>query len=443
MPTIGAGAGYPGLRQSRAEPLDWVTQLGLPVSVAILFGVSGGMLWDLGYNYDGLTGSAATKIHPFTYMVVILFVCRAIGYGNPVGYIVHVAHSRPAAVLMGLAALLLLVVTIARKGTGMAGLIDTFVGPALLVVLLADAKERAMARIATLLHVLMTVNALMALGEFVTKVQLFPYRFDGEIFPIETRSTALQGHPLVNSLVTACYLLALLTGGRSLPIGSKALMIGLQSVAMVTFGGRSGLVVVLLFGGAYAVFALFRSLRSGRVSLVGAAAALMLLALAPVAIGAAGATGFFDILLGRFASDGGSANARVEMLDLFDNIPLRDLIVGPDIDLVASLRRINGLELGIENPIIRMTLYQGAFLTLILAIALGLFLYELTRDREPGTWLPMVGLLILLNTSESIADKTTLLAKFAVIILCLYRPSRRRETKVTISRAAWSAPAPR
>jgi len=36
----------------------------------------------------------------------------------------------------------------------------------------------------------------------------------------------------------------------------------------------------------------------------------------------------------------------------------------------------------------------------------------------------MLGWLILLNTSESLASKTTLMTKFVVIALVLYRPAR-------------------
>jgi len=39
----------------------------LVLLVVVLFAVSGGVLWPLGINYEGVTGSAASKIHPFTY----------------------------------------------------------------------------------------------------------------------------------------------------------------------------------------------------------------------------------------------------------------------------------------------------------------------------------------------------------------------------------------
>ncbi|TIV97489.1 MAG: hypothetical protein E5V77_12940, partial [Mesorhizobium sp.] len=112
--------------------------------------------------------------------------------------------------------------------------------------------------------------------------------------------------------------------------------------------------------------------------------------------------------------------------DLFRHLELRDLIVGPDVDLLDSMRRISGLEQGIENPILRLTLYQGAFFTLLIFFGFALFMHEVARRCHPGIWLPMLGWLILLNTSESIASKTTLMTKFVVIALALYRPAKER-----------------
>jgi len=107
---------------------------------------------------------------------------------------------------------------------------------------------------------------------------------------------------------------------------------------------------------------------------------------------------------------------------------LRELIVGPDVAYVDSLRRINGLEWGIENPIVRMILYQGAFVTMIVLGSFGLFLRELIQNRERRVWLPILATLILLNTSESIAVKTTLVAKIVIIVVCLFRPTFQRAT---------------
>ncbi|MEZ2329815.1 VpsF family polysaccharide biosynthesis protein [Mesorhizobium sp. RCC_202] len=408
----------------RTVPVDTLTRLGLTGVVLLLFGMSGGMLWLAGYNYDGLQGSPLSKIHPSTYLLVLVFVWRSCVFGNPVGYVVHVADRRPASALMAVIAAVLLVVVVLRQRPGMAGMIDTFVTPALLVLMLGEDDEKTFARLQVVVHTVMTVNALLALFEFATKHLVFPYRFDGVVFVNDPRSTALQGHPLSNATVTAIYVLALLSGSRSLKTPLRLGLVGLQCAALVAFGGRSAMVVTILLGGAYMFIRGIAQLRTGRVNLLAAALVVMLCALLPLAVALAGYYGFFDALLTRFVSDNGSANSRIQMFDLFNQLELRDIIVGPDIDLLESLRRISGLEQGVENPIIRMTLYQGAFFTLLIFFGFALFMHEVARRCHPGIWLPMLGWLILINTSESLASKTALMTKFVVIALALYRPAR-------------------
>ncbi|QXX76291.1 VpsF family polysaccharide biosynthesis protein [Methylovirgula sp. HY1] len=433
-----AGSSIAAVPWWRLVQTDRVTSLGLALAVALLFGVSGGMLWMLGYNYDGITGSALTKIHPYSYLVVALFARAAILSGSPFGYCLDAANRRPASMVMTFVSLLLFATVVARKEPGMAGVIDTFFIPPLLVMLMAEADEPTVARMALVLHALMTVNALLALEEFATKTLLFPYRFDGVALVNDMRSTALQGHPLENAFVTSCYLMALLSGARSLPTSLRLSLICLQGAALVTFGGRSAFVVTLFLGGIYGLRVLFRTMLSGRVSLRGTAIVLLSLALAPVAIIWLVQMGFFNSLIGRFVSDSGSAQARVEMLAFFQAIPLQDLIVGPSVALIDSLRRIYGLQAGIENPILSMTLYHGAFMTLLTLLALGWMLYEVTRNCARGVWLPMLAFVILVNTFESVATKTTLIGKFVVIVLCLYQ---RGLAAPKLSYAAKSGPA--
>jgi hypothetical protein len=401
--------------------MDVLTRVGVWIAVGILFSVSGGLLWLLGYNYDGLTGSPLTKLHPFTYMIVAIFIWRSLVRGNPIGYGALVVSRRPASTLLIFVASCMIGLTAARGGPGIAGYVDTYIAPAILVFLLVETDERETAGLAMILHVVMTANALLGLFEFVSKTLVFPYRLDGELFLTDTRSTALQGHPLENASLTAIYIMGLLGGARSIPQHVKIGLVGLQCAALVVFGGRAAMVTTAFLGGLYGVSLLFRALRSNRTSLLGAAFVMAMLAIVPAAIAAVISAGYLDDILLRFASDGGSANARVQMFDLFQHLSLRDLIVGPDLDYVESLRRINGLEWGIENPIVRMTLYQGAFVTLIVFVSFGLFIRELVQGREGGIGLPILAAVIILNTSESIAAKTTIVAKIVVVIVCMFR----------------------
>ena len=403
-----------------APRLDPITRFAIPCIMLALFTLSGGVLWYAGYNYDGLMGSALTKLHPATYLTILVFGWRACAFGNPFAYLTHVGRLRPASLLLLLISVGALASVVLRQRPNMAGLVDTFLAPSLLVLVLAEADERLRRSIETLLHGVMTVNALMALFEFATKILIFPYRFDGETFPTDLRSAALQGHPLVNATLTACYVLALMSGCRQMKTPLRLGLILLQLAAMVAFGGRTAIVTVLALGLCYGAWRSFASIRRRRVHLMAAALILLAAALLPVALAVLISGGFFDDLIGRFVSDGGSANARVEMFGLFQHFSLPDLLIGPDVELLESIRRISGLEWGIENPIIRMMLYQGTFFMLLMLVGFALFMRELAHGRA-GSWLPMIAWLILVNGSESLASKTTLMSKFAVILLCLYR----------------------
>ncbi|MCJ2068042.1 VpsF family polysaccharide biosynthesis protein [Methylobacterium sp. J-030] len=392
----------------------------LVIWAALLVGVSGGLLWVFGLNYDGLTGSAASKIHPATYLAVALFGWMLLRAGNPVIPVAQALNRRPASALLAICGVLLLALIAARGGNGLAGSIDTFVLAGLLPILLMDRDAATLARIETVFHLVMLANALLGLYELASGQRFFPFRLDGSAFEWDTRSAALQGHPLSNATVTACYILALAGGGGRLGPGLRAGMIALQLVALVTFGGRSATVTTLVLGGAVGLVALCGVLRRGRIPLIGAACACFALTLAPVAVAVLAAVGFFDILLSRFTSDGGSAQARVDMLAVFDAIPFRDLLLAPDLTQVATLRRIYGLEWGIENSILSTLLYQGILMTTLLVVAVALYLAEIARSCRHGVWLPILAFVILVNTFEGLAGKTTLLAKFALMLIVLF-----------------------
>lgn len=412
--------------------------LALCLLAVLVLGVSGGMLWNLGLNYEGLTGSAPQKIHPSTYLAVLLVGWAMLRAGNPIAYAAGTVKKRPASVFIAACGLGLLLLIAARGGAGLAGSIDTFVLPGLVIVLLAERDADTLRRLEGLVHAVFLANAVLGLVELASGQRFFPFRLDGMVFETDTRSAALQGHPLANATMTACYVLMLVTGGGTLSVGRRVAMIGLQLVALVTFGGRSATVVALVFGAAYAFIPLHRTLQSGRIPILGAAALVFLVTLVPIAVGGLAATGFFDALMARFVSDGGSAAARVGMFSIFDRLTPGDIVVGPDLQLVESLRRIEGLEWGIENPIVHNVLYHGALMTGVEILAIALFLREVAGQCRPGLALPILAFVILVNGFESLGGKTTMLAKFALMLLVLYRPSV--ESRI---RAASSGRAPR
>ncbi len=411
-----------GLASPAGRPTGAAFGLLMLLITFVVIGVSGGMLWLVGYNYDGLTGGVVTKLHPSTFLIFAAFLFRAVSAGNPVRYAVEGAWSRPGSFFLILAALVMFIQIVARAGTGIAGTIDTFMPAALLLILMADVDDRTAGRMENLLHVLMFINAVLALVEFGGHVRIFPYRLDGKVFPLETRSAGLQGHPLMGAAITACYSLGLVNGARSLPGWFRLAMLALQGAALITFGGRAATVMTLAMMAVFFAGETHRLFRAGAVPILGAAFALFVAAIVPAVAGILIERGFFDALLMRFVRDGGSANARVEMFSLFGSIPFRDLLVGPDTGLVESLRRVSGLEWGIEQPIVNTLLHQGVMITLLMTAAMAGFLTEVGRRAGHGVWLPMLTFVIVMQTSESVSSKTTMLTKFTLMMMLLYRP---------------------
>ena len=137
---------------------------------------------------------------------------------------------------------------------------------------------------------------------------------------------------------------------------------------------------------------------------------------------AALASGLADPLLMRFVDDNGSAATRVIMFDMLGPFSWRELLVGPDIEQVESLRRHFGLEQGVENPFIRMTLYQGGLVMAAVFASLVWFFRELLRGRGLRVLGPIVAMAVLLNASESISVKTNFLDKLVLMFVCMFPP---------------------
>jgi hypothetical protein len=164
-------------------------------------------------------------------------------------------------------------------------------------------------------------------------------------------------------------------------------------------------------------------LRGGRMSLVTFASVAILVPVLALAVGAIASGGFFDVLLVRFADDSGSAKTRLEMFEIFSQLSAHDILVGANPDMIDSIRRSLGLELGIENPLVRLLLYQGAIFTGFLLAGMTLFLIEIMRRLRPGYGPALIFFVIVVNSYESISNKTTGLAQFIVLMIAMFHQS--------------------
>ena len=135
--------------------------------------------------------------------------------------------------------------------------------------------------------------------------------------------------------MTGVYIMVLLGGGGlSMPKALRPAAILLQLAAMVPFGGRTALLLTLAMTTLWLLPRILNVLRGARMSLPAFAAVAIFTPLLALAVGMFALGGFFDLVLGRFANDGGSAQSRVAMFEIFNLLSWRDILIGPNADVI-------------------------------------------------------------------------------------------------------------
>ncbi|HKS63700.1 MAG TPA: VpsF family polysaccharide biosynthesis protein [Xanthobacteraceae bacterium] len=391
------------------------------VLVVLLFAVSSGVLWNLGINYNGVTGAIASKIHPATYLAFATFGLLMLARRNPASFFVTLVTKHPGTLAFLLATLLVGGVIVLDGRKGIATIFDTYLLAIIVALIAAEMETRDFTRAEKLIHVLLAANALLGLAEYALNIRVFPFRFDGVPLEWDYRSNALLGHPLENAQITGLYIMVLLNGGgASMPKSLRPAAILLQLAALVPFGGRTALLLTVAMAALWMAPRVLQVLRGARVSLPVFAAIAVLAPLLTLGVGLIAAGGFFDVITDRFDDDGGSARARVEMFAIFDHLSAHEIFIGASSDVIDSLRTSRGLEQGIENPVIRLLLYQGVVFTTFLIAGFTLFLVEIARRLRPGYGMAMIFFLVIISSYESIANKTVGLAQFVVLLLAMF-----------------------
>lgn len=391
------------------------------VSIALWFLMSEMFLTNIGISYAEGGGSPLEKIHPGTWLALATLLFMGMRHGNPLRLLDLIVSNRGLAIFLASWLLLFAWVTIVMK-TPFSPLIDTFMAAIVAFLLMDELGERDLRRIAVMIHLIMTANALLGLYEYLSGWRLTPYAIGSITIEGDWRSTAILGHPLANASMTGSYVVALaLGGGRDLPRVFLPAAMGLQLIAMIAFGGRSSLVNALAIIAIIGAWRLIGILRGARFSRLGAALVFLMAPLAVAALAVVADAGFFDQFILRFSSDLGSAKARVVMLEFFRIIPLGDIIVGPDQTYVSSLQSLEGIEFGIESFWVGFIFAHGAIMASVFFLGLFAFCWQLALRTRPETWVLLLFFFLVATTSVSLSVKTCSFAMFVAFTLSTMR----------------------
>jgi len=381
-------------------------------------------LVSFGFNYEETGGSPLEKVHPAAVLALLLAVWAAAASGNPLTWLLRRIDESPALLPYLVIIVLMIMHAVRVVHLPFTHFIDTFILPVLILLLFKDMTEGRGRTLARLVHLLMAVNAIVGLGEFLTGLRLTPLVASGVIIDDDWRSTALLGHPLANASLTGCYLLMLAYGGgRDLAPAARTAAFLLNATAMITFGGRAATLVLiaLLFG--FVLARAVRLLQGQRFRPIDVFKVLSITPIAVLAIAVLAEQGFFDLFLTRFIDDKGSAGTRLEMFELFRYIPLSELLLGPDARQIETLQHHYGLEFGIESFWIAFILSHGIIASLVFFAALAGFTRDCLREMNRGAIWTYIFFYAVASTSVSLAGKSPLLGTFTCMALILMRQS--------------------
>lgn len=399
-----------------------IVDLLLVVAVIALLSLSNYALEFFGIPYTSSTGSIISKIHPATYLIVVALGLAVLANPNPVGYLLGLFLRCMGSTFLFVACLLVWVFISRYKVDYPASfLIDTLMGAAFIFFLFRDAGERTRLWTARVVHVILVLNCFLAIAEGLTGWRLFPFINDGRAQTWEYRATALLGHPLIGALVTGVYAVIIMTvrDVRGLDERWRLPIALLCMVTMPFIGSRTSFTVVYATA---AVIVGLKALRFLRGDAISVRALLALLVLAPVGIVMIAALfqmGLFDNFLERFMNDKGSAESRIQLFSLFQDMGLRELLVGQSSAALETNVRLNGLSEGIENSWVGHLLRYGIVMSAVLWFGIAGWFVDMLRAGGRSAILPMTFVLLVISTTVGISGKTTMLTIPAVLILTL------------------------
>jgi hypothetical protein len=409
------------LRLPFAAPL---VQKMMAVYVVLLFVVSANVLDLIGYDYSAIGGSPITKIHVSTYLIVLMFGVFVATYPQKADLARYYLATKLGSLFFFCASTFAVINIVADGRNGFGMYFDTDLHLFLCAMLLPFVTPGNMERLERFLHWFFLANALLAVVELAIGFNIFPlitYSPDG-MTTIEPRATAFLSHPLHAATITCVYIVSLLCGaGSGLRPNLRMPMILLQSAALLAFGGRTAFLLTGLIMAGMLLWGMFRYAAGMKVSHRAMIGWFSIIPVGIAVVAVLASIGAFDPLLDRFTEDGGSARSRWLMVPLLLSFDWGDLLWGAQSDYVRSQIYSFGLEWGVENPFIQMSVFQGVVVASMIMLGILLLIWEAYRRMTWKAMFPIAVYFFLCSTFGSFAGRFFTFAIFLIVVATLFR----------------------
>lgn len=422
-------------RSYDVRPSTTLLELGIlsftALAIIATLTISSAMLTHWKIQYVTAGGSFYEKLHPATYFTVLALGLILFRTGNPVRELVRIVIGSPTTLFYLICWLMLLAQVILLKRPFTA-VVDTFLLPLLLAIVIWETSTSSRRLLAWLLHALILLNVMIGYYEFLAGHRIIPLTLGNILVVGEWRSAALLGHPLTASGLIAGYVLALLLKPSLCPQPIvRVPLIAFCLGSLMAFGGRTALVTTLLIFALSASLMVLRMLRGERFPLIGLVVAIAVIFLGIATVFAMLNLGLFDKMLLRFSSDKGSALARVATINLLSHFDWNEIIFGPSVARANALQSQLGLDYGIENFWVSCIVQFGLIHTALITTALVVLFARIYATSNRAVIAQMVLITVIAASSVSFSSKNIQLAQFVVLIALLLPIERARIARTT------------
>jgi len=401
-----------GVRGNRPLLLNKLERSLLWTGLGLRFLVSNALLNTL-YPYTAEGGNPFLKIHPGTYLIILVFLSAFIRL-DFVRALFDQARRNFFAFLFLIIIGVIAAISVWRFGfSGLAYLIDTWIAAIITAMLLKYVKPDTLTHLSKMILVLIFVNSIMALAEYVTQTHFMPY--DTYSFFKFFRASAIFGHPLTNSLITSSMLLLVF----AMPWRARTqwILVLTYLSAIMAFGARAAFAVSVIMLAMQQFFSLSGRLLKGRLTistltvipfalLVGVALLYILL---------------FETTLGTRIVDLGlltdsSANARFKVGTIFKFLEPEQLLWGlPSAERMIIVGKSLYFSV-IENFWVGLVLNFGIILFIPFVVSFLGFLFGLARGKGGAVGFAVVTFLLVASANNSLSAKTPDLVFFVCAI---------------------------
>lgn len=425
------------------------------VGVALYLLLSPQALSALGIPYDEPGGSnPLVKIHAGTWLIAIAFVLMLTAFGSPLRTAAALVSSRKLlSAYFACQAFVLVWAVLWHGSSGAANIIDSLLIPAIAAVTVSMFEAQRRYRCLQLIVGMLVVNSLLGIGETLMHTRLIPLTIGSQpVIEDIFRPSALFGHPLTNSMITATLLPAVLY--LRISTAWKSAIALLLWVGVLAFGGRTGFVLSTLAYGVCFIVLLTRMTVQGRFGYTQITGGLLLGMVGVVLIASAiAASGIGERIFLSLSWDG-SAAVRVRIWDVFDYLDIKGWLVGVDPTDLPLLNSRLGLEESeaIENFWLVMFLRVGWSGFVVFASGMVLAFAWLWRSSHGALRVAVCLFFVIASSNNSLATKTDALVLLMLVVGITQAmpgmrrtdpgvqpapPRRRAESRATSPSPAW------